>query len=344
MVSLTEAVVIWQKALRKLTIAVSIIALLIVLIIIGKNIKAALIPPPPQPATVAFGKLPKLDLSKGVKTPGNINYTIETISGNLPQLPSKLKVFEVVENDPSFGALEQTKVIAARLKFEDNPLEVVSNTAKFIDPREDGRTLTIDIVNGNFKLETDYVNNLDIISKRPRTIEDAIKEASDFFANFGINTKDFPSDKVKTKTYRIDGGNLVETPALSNANLVSVNFLRADIDGVSIASPKAEKVPAWAQVSDRKIVEAELWQLPIAKHRFSTYPLKSASKAFEDLKTGKGALNKTAMNNSFPIRDVYLAYLETKNHNGFLQPVYVFKSDDELIAYVAAIDSQWASD
>lgn len=344
MVSLTEAVAIWQKALRKLAIAVSIVVLLIVLIIIGKNIKNALIPPPPQPATVAFGKLPKIDFSEGVKTPSNINYTIETISGDLPQLPSKLKVFEVVENDPSFGALEQTKIIAARLKFEDNPKEVISNTAKFIDPREDGRNLTIDIVNGNFKLETDYVNNLDIISKRPRSIEDTIKETSNFFANFGINTKDFPSDKVETKTYRIDGGNLVETPALTNANLVRVNFLRADIDGTSVINPKAEKVPAWALVSDRKIVEAELWQLPIAKHRFSTYPLKSASKAFEDLKAGKGAFNKALKNNSFPIRDVYLAYLETKNHGGFLQPVYVFKNDDELIAYVAAVDNQWAND
>jgi hypothetical protein len=59
--------------------------------------------------------------------------------------------------------------------------------------------------------------------------------------------------------------------------------------------------------------------------------------AVEDLSKGNGALNKKPDSNTFPIRNVRLAYLETEKNQGFLQPVYVFESDDGLAAYTHAV-------
>jgi len=60
------------------------------------------------------------------------------------------------------------------------------------------------------------------------------------------------------------------------------------------------------------------------------------------LKAGYAAFNKNPQDlERFPIRDVALAYLETRNSQGFLMPVYVFKSDKGLVAYVPAIDETW---
>ena len=83
--------------------------------------------------------------------------------------------------------------------------------------------------------------------------------------------------------------------------------------------------------------------LDIKKHKFSTYPLKEVTKAFEELKNGEGALNKEIEGTVFPIRDVEIVYLETENYQPYLQPVYLFKSDNNLAAYVPAVDENWVS-
>src|SRR4030042_4330446 len=107
MATLSEAADVSRKGLRWIMLAgIAIIGLLFVLFL-GQAIKNQLFPSKPTPPTVAFGKIPKLDLSEGIKPPAGIDYSIETISGQLPNIATSSKVFLIAQEESSFGALER---------------------------------------------------------------------------------------------------------------------------------------------------------------------------------------------------------------------------------------------
>src|SRR3990167_7608895 len=78
-----------------------------------------------------------------------------------------------------------------------------------------------------------------------------------------------------------------------------------------------------------------------SKQKLPCWILKSINRAFEELKSGKAAFNKEIEGTVFPVRDVEIVYLETENYQQFLQPVYLFKSDNNLASYVPALDENW---
>ena len=125
---------------------VGVIIILILLISLGRVLKNTIFPPKPLPATVAFGKLPKPDLTEGIKPSAGITYKIETISGQLPTLPNTAKVFAIVANESSFGALEKTKTIVSKLGFTQEPQQISGNIYKFQDPKGGGTITCISTV------------------------------------------------------------------------------------------------------------------------------------------------------------------------------------------------------
>ena len=78
------------------------------------------------------------------------------------------------------------------------------------------------------------------------TIEDAKQAAVSFLNNFDFDLREFAIEKVETRTLRIDGNRLTETPALVNANLVEVNFKRLDIDKIPVITPQESSASAKA--------------------------------------------------------------------------------------------------
>lgn len=343
MVNLTEASKFGKRASRWFLVSALIVLATLILIFLGRSVKNALFPPKPPPSTVAFGKLPPLDVSEGVKAKKSINYALETISGDLSALASEAKVFKIALGVSTFGALERTKMTVSSIGFGE-PRRVEGLIAEFVDPDDENRIITIDAISGNFELKSNYVNDLAVVSSRPGSVDEAVSVATRFFNHFGLENEQFPPEKIETTFYKPEGAGLVEVPILSLANLVLVNFTRADIDKIKVISPQDKVSPARALVAKDKVVAAELSKATFALNKFATYPLKGTLRAFEDLKNGKGAFNKQPENNYFAIRDVAIAYLETKKYQEFLQPVYVFKSDRGLIAFVAAVDEVWTLD
>src|SRR3989304_10594007 len=97
--NLTETASFSRKAFIWAIRLVGAIVVLVLLISLGRVLKNTIFPPKPLPATVAFGKLPKLDLTEGIKPQAQITYSIETISGQLPSLPNTAKVFTIASNE-----------------------------------------------------------------------------------------------------------------------------------------------------------------------------------------------------------------------------------------------------
>ncbi len=342
MPTLSEASEFSKKTFIKVVFVAGALLALFTLWTIGNSIKNSLFPPSPPPATVAFGKIPKLDLSEGIRPPAGINYKIETISGQLPQLGEKIKVFSFGGEESSFGQIETTKALVSQIGFTREPQNLDLRLLKFTDPKEETRTITINTASGNFEFTSNYTQDTRVISSRPRNVDEAKQAAINFLNNFNFELSEFPPEKIESRTLRIDGNNLVETPALVNANLVEVNFIRADIDKIPVISSRENLPVVQVLVSQNRVVAASLARQLVEKHKFATYPLKGAGRAFEDLKSANAAFNKFPPDSEiFAIRDVSLAYLETKTSQGFLLPVYVFKSDNGLIAYVSAISDDW---
>ncbi len=347
-------------ASKKVFVIGGIILLIVIAIFaltsVGKSVIRSFRPQQPAPAIAAFGQLPKLDFSEGIKPPAGITYTLETVTGDLPKLPASMRVFGVKEVVSSFGDLENAKKSATKAEFKPEPVEVNHGLAKFAD-KTDTKFLNIETASGNFSLESNYFINPNIIATRPRSTEEAIDTASEFFRAFALDKLSFPEKKVDTITYKIDNGRLSIVPSLSAANLVQVNFSREDIEKSPIVYSNAKSPEVWALVSGRNVVAAKYIPLPIAKHVFSTYPLKGVSQAYKDLKDGRGAYNRELiakpgqavatsggrLQTHFPIFEIKLGYYISEKFQDYLQPVYIFVGEEGQVAYVSAVADNFVS-
>lgn len=341
MSSLTETALFSKKAFFWTLVAIAAVIAIFIFFGIGKNIKSALFPPKDLPATVAFGKLPGVDLSSGFKASGGVNFLLETISDDFPALPTYGKVFAISQQSSSFGAIDALKNNADSIGFSADPSEVTSGVFKFVDENDQNRTLTVNILNGNFEFETGYLNNPEILDARPESEEAAIDAAFDFFQSYGVDLSDYPLDKVSVRKMRVDLGYLTETQAIANANLIEVNFVRDDLDKLPIIWAKENEAGISALVSERDVVFAKHESAGVLKNMFATYPLRTPASAYEDLKGGRGAFNKQVTTSNVTVIGVSLGYVESVKTEEYLVPMYLFKLADGTFAYSVAVDGLW---
>jgi len=214
MSTLTEAAFVSKKAFFWSVVGISVIIGGLIFLGIGKRIKNALFPPPPAPATVAFGKLPTVELGAGYKAPAGTTFVLDTITGGFGDFGAYAKVFGVRAPEASFGAFERIKTKAESIHFGGTPQEISPGTFRFVDTRDENRILTVDTVSENFTLETDYLVDTDILNVRPQSEQEAVDTAVAFFENLGTDLRDFPADKVKVRKLRIDGAILIAASVL----------------------------------------------------------------------------------------------------------------------------------
>src|SRR3989344_163599 len=343
MATLSQTSDISKKAFVGALTVVGLIFLSILTFRFGLTLKNMLFPAPPPASTVAFGKIPKLDISEGVKPPEKIDYKVETISGELPKLTHEIKVFKIDFPRPSFGDLERTKAHVAGADYSKEPESVTERTATFRNSSNPDYVLTINITSGNFIMGSNYLNKKELETAKQASTDRAVEIARSFLNSLRVDFSSINGKDPKTQLLKFEDGTLDESASLSSVNFIKVLFLRLPIDEVKVISPRLDTAPIWALVSPIDVVEAQVTMLDIKKHKFATYPLKSVTKAFEELKNGKAALNKEIEGMVFPIRNIEIVYLETETYQQFLQPVYLFKSDNNLAAYVPAVDENWVS-
>lgn len=341
MATLSQTSEISKKTFVGGLIVVGLIFLTILTFKFGLTLKNMLFPPPPPASTVAFGKIPKLDISEGIKPSEKINYKVETITEALPDLAHEIKVFQIDPLRPSFGDLERTKAKVANADYTKEPESVTERTATFRNVRNPDFVLTINITSGNFVMGSNYLNKQELVTARPSSVDRATEIAMDFLNTLRVDLSSIDKKGPKNQLLKFEGQTLDEAVSLSSANFVKVLFPRLPIDEVNVINPRLDTAPVWTLVSKSEVVEARVAMQDIAKHKFSTYPLKGADQAFGELKNGKAAFNKEIEGTVFPIRNVEIVYLETENYQQFLQPVYLFKSDNNLAAYVPAVDDRW---
>lgn len=341
MSSLTVAAALTKKIFAFAAIGVgALIVLLIALGLLGR-VKNALFPPAADPALVAFGKLPPVKLEEGVTPPGVVTYKIDTVSGDLKDIKSKLKVFAIGSADLKFGDPARANGWAKAAGFRVPPVEAGATTATYVDTSDKTKTLQVDIVPGNFVVNSDYLNDPEVISYQVKDEEAAKSTAQAFLRSFGVGAETYPTEKIELLKFRVDGGRLSEALSLSKTNIEQVNFYHMDLDTIPVVYPTFQKAKVRLLVSKGEVIAAKANFADILNYKFSTYPLLSIKEAFSDLKAGKAIYNKALLGDVFSIRDVKLAYLDTEGAQEYLQPVYDFVSNEGLAAYVPAVSKAW---
>lgn len=320
-------------------------------------------PPKVEPPSVAFGKLPKLALKSLILTGEVPNYSLETTTGTLPQMPTKINVYKFVEPQASFLSLERTKNLAKKLDFVTLPKEISPSLYFW---QEGNKSLRANTVTGNFEIDSDISQMTLSVGDLPSPGE--IKStAKGYMDGKGLLRSGFEIGSQEVVLIKKSGLALSKAVSLSETSLARIDFFRSLKAGDDVTIPILPQNPKKGLVELYYVgdgnfpkVRYTAWDFDFEKGE--TYPLRSINSAWEDVKNNRGfitylqyqgsdsleSLNSLSLIDIY-IRKIYLAYFDDENIQNFLQPIYVFEGDGkdgdgqavDVSIYLPAVDPSW---
>lgn len=324
--------------------------LLVIFLIIGRifwsfgySIYLRVFPPPPPPPTVVFGKLPILPFPQ--KAEQKFSYTLQTTTGELPKLPPQLNVYLMPQTTVSFLALEESTQIARSLGFIGNSTQLSQTIYRFEKPNTPA-TIDMNIVNKTFSLNYKLDQSSPLLNTRPRSTDEALQAVRSFLSQADLLTPDLQEGAWSFEFQKVQPPQLSTVLSLSDANFVRVNLFRKKYDELPVLTPYKASSTVWFLVSgstsrDEQIIAGEYHYFSVNEQQKSTYPLKTAQAAWDELTAGKAYITNSISPGNIVIRRIYLSYYDSGRQQGFLQPVVVFEGDNDFLAYVPAVTSQY---
>ena len=309
---------------------------------IGVKYWKAAHPPAPLPPTMAFGVMPEVNFPQ--RLPITLTYTQQLPSGKWPTFSDRTEVYLMPEKRPRFLANEATMADAAALGFKEKPEKISETTFRFLRGQPLTTTLEMNIYTGKFNYMVDWLSdpNYLLVKKLPSDTQ-AVDEVKVFLKKANLIPDDLIKGEVQITYLKTSGGSYKKTVSLSEADFINVDIYRAKIGGnLTVVTPDPEQGVVRGTVSGNpsggRIVKLEYNYYAVDYNSKATYPLKSAEQAWSDLTEGKGYLARLDPGvTEAIIRRMELSYYDTYEPQPYLQPVYVFRGDDNLVAYVPAL-------
>ena len=334
-----------QIILRWAGISLFIIFLLLLGTRFLSFIKDIFTPPPPPQAS--FGKLPAISFPNQLQE--NITYSLNTLSGFLPNFSDRAKVYKISTNPPTLLALDKTRGKVSKIGFTANETRIAEDVYQWTN-RESPlqRRLTINIFSSDFTLSSAYLITPDLQTlSNVEEKNNAIYIAQSFLKNISLFTDDLDSQKTKTTLYSAEKGALIPASKFSDAKIVRVDFFQKDLEKMPIYYEKGITSTISFLVgkenNEQNVVDARYFHKNISQES-STYPIKSASLAFSELKDGKGYVASKDPNAvEVTIKKVTLGYYVGEAQQDFLMPIVIFEGDNDFVAYVPSVKDEWIS-
>lgn len=347
MASLTQVAISTRKGVRYFIYF--IIFLIIGRIVLGFAIGVIqkVFPAPPPPATIRFGKLPKIPFPNKGDLP-TLTYTVQTPDGNLPNLVTQAKVYFIPQPRATLLALDNAKKKAAAFGFGNSPNKLSDSLYQFVSS-DSLSTLEMNIVTGTFSLGYNLNANSNPLNNLPPTAEAGSGIAKNYLTQASLLPDDL-TGPVTQEYLKVVNKQLVTAISLSEANLIKINLFRKDYDKIPAVTPNPNQANVWFILAggqgQGQVIGAQYYYYPIDETQFSTYPLKTAALALKDLQAGKGYVANLGENSSgkITIRRIYLGYYDPDSPTLFYQPVVVFEGDNGFSAYVPAVTSTYYSE
>jgi hypothetical protein len=350
MASLTQISIYSRKAIRYGLYALIIIASARFVLTSIRTIYLRIFPPPPPKATVTFGKLPKIPFPEKA-FPENLTYKIETPDGKLPDLGIQMLVYPMPPTPQNIQALEQAKTAVKNMGFDPNGkpiLESAPSVYRF-QKEKSPATLVMNIVTGVFSISYDITQDLTISQNTPLTPEDATSDIKQFLQSANLYPEDLSTGAITHQFYKLEGRKFVPVLSLSESNLIKVNLFRKNYGAenkYASVTPNMPQGNVWFLLSNqgsKNTIAAEYHYYPINSEKSSTYPIKTAQTAYDNLKDKKGYIVSLdgVDGAQITIRKIYLAYYDAGQYAQYYQPVVVFEGDDNFLAYVPAVTDDY---
>lgn len=341
MATLTEASITSRKTVRY--IIYSIIGLILLRLAFNSSVSLykKMFPPPPTPATVAFGKLPNLKLPEGTNL--NINFTLETADGSLPKFPNLAKVYFMPKITSNLLSLDFASEKAKKLGFSTESQQLTEAVYKFNSALTPS-SLETNIISGTFSISYDLNADPGPLSLRPPQPEIALTAIKSYLSSAQLMPTDL-TGPIGHSYLKTQAGGFVPSLSQSDANLVRIDLFRKNYDELPVLTHTPGKGNVWFMVSGikergKEIIAGEYHYFPVDESQFATYPIKNADLAWQEFSNGKyftASQGTTIEGDSIKIRKIYLAYFDAGVYTEFLQPIYVFEGDKDFVGYVPAI-------
>lgn len=308
-------------------------------------VKDLITPPPPPQAS--FGKLPSIPFPDQIKE--NISYSLDTLTGFLPNFSDRAKVYKIISDPPTLLGLDRARQKVSEIGFRSEGTQIAEDVYQWIDQNESlQRKITMNIFSSDFTFSSPYLitQSLQTFSKSDEK-DRAIEISRSFLSDLSLYPQDLDENKTKTTLYSIRESVLVPTSKISDTKMVRVDFFQKDIDGLPIYYDRGGSSTidflVGKENNQLKVVSARFFHKNISKN-VSTYAIKTASQAFSELQKGKAYIaNKPVNTVEFAIKKVFLGYYIGENQQDFLMPIIVFEGSNDFVAYVSAVRDEWIS-
>lgn len=297
------------------------------------------LPPIIEEPTLAFGPLPKIKFPESQVTSSNFSYSLDTETGALPEeTPLLFKVYSIAQLATDLLALDRAKDLARALSYNENPEAISATQYKFFDDKNGGE-LIVDLDTGNFKLRR---NSATGSGQNTERIEEFINDDLQ-----GQNFKNFLSSRNLLKEQLKAGRTTVayNNPVKKDSNLVTINLWQESIEDIPIVTPNFNEslikaVGTNNRNADIRYILLDYIFWPIDLQNFGTYPIKTFSEAFEELKNGEGFIAIEPRTSNASVTKVYLAYYLSEEYSNYLLPVFVFEGP-QFAGLIPAIKSEF---
>lgn len=319
-------------------------------------------------AEVRFGKLPALHLGPKQSSPKAgeaTTYILETVSGGFPGLPSILPVFPLKELPVDILVSDRAINLAKTLGFPGEPSKVLSPIEYLWDSPDQTQTLRMNILTKNYTVTPKYTLTF---PKGKLTDTLGVTTVAKIFIATGRGLDaSFSDNLTSVSLLSRQGTELKPATAPLEAEVARVDFFRTAKVGKSeyrILTIKPREALVYLMLGGGRgepyVKNYIAWNYDF--ERSSTYPLRSAVQAFEDVKKGFGTityLNGTtgdySRNSNLPviktvtIREVEVGYFDEEIMQNFLQPIFIFSGQADLsggekadiVIYSPAVDQDW---
>lgn len=305
--------------------------------------------PPYIAPTVRYGVIDKVFFPE--KEFQKKEFVAELPNDSFPGYKDQANVYFIYRSKSIIGALEEGKKTAASMNFVNEPKEIGIGIYVFNDSNT-GRSLTMNVLQSSFKLSYPYLTDQLLLNpEQMPNKEQAINTATDFLEQAGKLSPDLEEGEKKVSYWKINFDGLKEVTALSEANIIRVDFFRKKlVEDIQVVAVEVGKAPvsvlvSGSSVAAKRVVEVNYQHVTVdtSQASSSTYPIITSKEAFDNLNMGNywpvSDINATKVT----IRKIYLAYFEPVNLTQFLQPVYVFEGDGDFVAYVRAVRDTYAN-
>lgn len=287
---------------------------------------------------------------------GSYTYSLNTITGTLPNFPSRIRVYKTVNPEPDLLTLQKIRDTIDQLENMSYDLntEILVRPSEYRWSNAAGGSLTYNTLHKNFGFNSGA--NLDDPNHRFRDENSMVSATLSFIQMMGSQTSGINQSNVKIEYYRSDGRNLIPVENASNAYLARINLYQNNLT-VDPFAYKAEDIvnveslPIYYEDLERsnqsfilkaasrqpQVISGVYAHFPVDTSDYGMYPLKTSEKAYEDLQSGNAYVIANEASGSVSITDVKLGYFLPPTFSEYVIPIYVFSGTD-FTAYVYAID------